>query len=86
VNRDGEGNYFNGIALNKQAGDGLDKEWGDVNENCLKTALNYISSGSYARMEARTQAEAKSLDPTVLIGNTDLGKLRFKGSVSTKHK
>ncbi len=85
VNKNGEGNYFNGIALNKQAGDGLDKDWGDVNENCLKTALNFISSGSYARMEARTQTETKSLDPAVQTGNTDLGKFRFKGSVSTKH-
>ena len=85
VNRDGDGNYFNGIALNKQVGDGLDKDWGDVNENCLKTALFYISSGSYAGMSIRTQAEAKSLDPAVLNGNTDLGKLKFKGTISTKH-
>ena len=30
TNKNGQGNYFNGMDLNNQIADGLDKDWGDV--------------------------------------------------------
>ena len=47
TNRNGEGNYFNGIPVNAQVADGLDKDWGDVNESSLASALRNISTGNY---------------------------------------
>ena len=47
TNKNGEGNYYNGLPVNAQVADGLDKEWGDITENCLASALRNISSGSY---------------------------------------
>lgn len=80
VNKNGEGNYFNGFSLNDQVMDGLDKQWGDVNESCLASALHYISTSSYQRAEVSGQ----SIDNNVLNGNTKLGTSRFKGMIGVK--
>jgi carboxyl-terminal processing protease len=85
VNKNGEGNYFNGIALNKQVGDGLDKEWGDITESSFATALKFINSGSYARTGVRDDAAAKTLAPEVLNGNSELGSTKFKGAIGKRH-
>lgn len=85
VNKNGEGNYFNGIATNHQVMDGLDKEWGDINEGCLAAALKYINTGAYRTAEARSEIQTKGLTPEVESGNTNLGKLRFKGTIGRKH-
>jgi carboxyl-terminal processing protease len=84
VNKDGEGNYFDGIALNEQVGDGLDKDWGDVNESCLAAALGFINTGSYARTEIRTQTSKLNLSSEVQSGNKQLGASKFKGAVGKK--
>jgi len=47
VNKNGEGNYYNGFAVNAQVADGLDKDWGDLNEASLASAVRNITSGSY---------------------------------------
>ena len=78
VNKLGEGNYFNGLTLDHQVVDGLDKDWGDGNEACLSAALHFISSGSYARM-AVTPQQRLGLTEEVLFGNAALGKTKFKG-------
>jgi C-terminal processing protease CtpA/Prc len=81
TNKNGEGNYFNGLALNSQVADGLDKDWGDVSESCLQSALQYVSTGAY-RVAAgdatviRAQQEISSGN-NVLTGNS------FKGAVSS---
>jgi Periplasmic protease len=82
VNKNGEGNYFNGLTVNHEVGDGLDKDWGDSNESCLAAVLNYINTGSYARM--RTEAINQSLTPEVRNSNRELGAPLFKGAISTK--
>jgi carboxyl-terminal processing protease len=85
VNKNGDGNYFDGIALDHQVGDGLDKDWGDVNESCLRTVLTFINSGSYARTEVLTQANIKNLSAEVQTGNSQLGSPRFKGAIGARH-
>jgi carboxyl-terminal processing protease len=80
VNRNGEGNYFNGLSLNYQVADGLDKDWGDAGENCLSGVLRYIGSGSYARI-AVTEQQRAGLTDEVLYTNTRLGEPKFKGMI-----
>lgn len=85
VNKNGQGNYFDGIELNHQVGDGLDKDWGDVNESCLGTILQFINTGSFASTEVRMQANTKNLTPEVLSGNSELGSTKFKGAIGKRH-
>lgn len=65
TNKNGDGNYFNGIAVNSTVGDGLDKDWGDLNETSLASAIRNITNGSY-----RGQEETPFVaDPVVNSGN-----------------
>lgn len=77
VNKNGEGSYFNGMSLNHQVMDGLDKHWGDVQENCLASALQFIKTGAYARVGAR-------ISSAVIEENTRLGATKFKGAIEMK--
>lgn len=86
INKNGEGNYFNGLSLSHQVADGLDKDWGDSNESCLATILRFINSGSYATTELRTQLpQQKSLTTEVENSNVELGKPLFKGAIGKRH-
>jgi C-terminal processing protease CtpA/Prc len=80
TNKNGEGNYFNGIALNAQVADGLDKDWGDLNESLLATAVNYSISGS-ARLGTTSVYSENS---EVKNANTILAEPFFKGAVDPK--
>ncbi|WP_166437286.1 S41 family peptidase [Niastella caeni] len=80
INKNGEGNYFNGLNLNYQVMDGLDKDWGDVGEGCLSSVLRYISSGSFARLGVTPQQRA-GLTEEVQFSNARLGKPKFKGMI-----
>jgi hypothetical protein len=78
INKNGEGNYFNGLSLNYQIMDGLDKAWGDRNENCLGSALQYIQTGSFARAGITPRMSAIE---EVQDGNARLGSTKFKGMI-----
>ena len=79
VNKNGEGNYFNGLQPDATVDDGLDKPWGDVNENCLASALHYINNGAFSRISPRTQQ-----DVNLENSNTALDVKRFKGAVGER--
>lgn len=81
TNRNGEGNYFGGFTPDKLQNDGLDKNWGDVGESCLASALNYISNGTFR--VALTPYEDKS---QLKSGNDGLSKHVFKGMVTNNPK
>lgn len=85
TNKSGEGNYFNGLAVNAQVADGLDKEWGDVNENCLQSAISYITTGAFKTqaINGRNGNEAYR-QPEVIKGNTILDKPSFKGAIDVR--
>jgi C-terminal processing protease CtpA/Prc len=85
TNKNGEGNYFNGLDLNKQVADGLDKDWGDVNESCLASAFSYISTGAYRSQILRKGEVPEIESPEVKAGNNTLDQPSFKGTVGT-HK
>lgn len=80
VNKNGEGNYFNGLSLNYQIADGLDKDWGDAGEGCLSSVLNYINNGSFARFGVSTEQRAR-LSEEVQNSNVRLGEPKFKGMI-----
>lgn len=79
VNKNGEGNYFNGLQPDATVDDGLDKSWGDVNENCLASALHYISNGAFSRIASRVQQDTR-----LESGNDALDVKRFKGAVERR--
>lgn len=77
TNKNGEGSYFNGLALDAQVADGLDKDWGDLNESALAAAVKYITTGS-----ARLATEAPYIENAeVKNANSILAQPSFKGTV-----
>ncbi len=83
TNKSGQGNYFDGFALNKQVADGIDKDWGDITETSLASVLKYVGTGGFrANMEPRTnQFQA---DPVVVNANNILDQPSFKGMVDKR--
>lgn len=77
VNKNNEGNYFDGFALSNQVTDGLNKELGDVEEACLANALKYIGTGSF---RVRSAEEQFSEMPQVVEANKKLDHT-FKGMI-----
>jgi hypothetical protein len=63
VNKNNEGNYYDGFAPDARVADGLDKNWGDnITEASLASALRNITSGSY-----RGNAAPVYEEPAVLM-------------------
>jgi C-terminal processing protease CtpA/Prc len=85
VNRDGQGHYYNGMPLNNQVADGLDKDWGDLGETSLASAVNYITTGGFrlATPGARPGTEPVQ-SPAVVSGNQVLDAPNFKGAIDTR--
>ena len=79
VNKNGEGNYYNGFAVNGQVADGLDKDWGDLNEASLASAVRNITTGSYFNRSAQDQPYQE--DAGVTLGNDKLNKPGLKITV-----
>lgn len=84
ANNAGQGNYFNGLSLNYQAADGLDKDWGDVTENCLQTVLSNITTGAYR--EAVSTPMTERVTPQVQSTNAVLDAPSFKGAIEGRRK
>ena len=85
TNKNGEGNYFNGIALDKQVGDGLNKDWGDKDEASLASILKYINSGSFSVVGEVPGIAAKTyLNAGVIESNTKLDR-SFKGAIDIRN-
>lgn len=50
VNSAGSAEYYNGFTPDKLTPDGVNRNWGNVNEPSLAAALRYINTGSFGRM------------------------------------
>jgi hypothetical protein len=82
TNKNGEGNYFDGFALNNQVADGLDQDWGNINESAFGSVLRYINSGAF-----RTQTtDVYTENPQVSAGNRVLDGPSFKGAIETRRR
>lgn len=79
TNKNGQGNYFDGMDLNKQVADGLDKDWGDVTESCLQSALSNISTGTYRTASVGETIQIRSV-------NDVLSAPEFKGAIEIRKK
>ncbi|HEU4472602.1 MAG TPA: S41 family peptidase [Flavisolibacter sp.] len=85
TNKNGEGNYFNGLALNSQSADGLDKDWGDLTEASLQTVVNYITTGAY-RSQSANERDAYRAQQEVSSGNRVLDASHFKGAIDLRKR
>jgi len=75
----GNGNYFDGIAVDNVVPDGLDKDWGDINESALASALKHISTGSFSTTP-RTPGLNSVLEGLKKDGNGKMNR-NFRGMV-----
>lgn len=76
LNKNNAGNYFGGLPVEANVRDGLDRDWGDVEEACLASALHYIETGSYSNLSARKRSDM------LLEENNDKLSKSFKGAVA----
>jgi hypothetical protein len=81
TNANNEGAYFDGMALNQQAADGLDRNWGDLKESCLASAMNLITNGGFTGAPGPTYFREK---PAVANGNEVLERPGFKGAIDVR--
>ena len=78
VNKNGEGNYYNGFTVNTRARDGVDANWGATNEACLAATLNLIS-GTAGRGMTPTN------DLITAVNEDDrLNSNQFKGTIDPR--
>jgi len=82
VNKNGEGHYFNGMSLNHQSVDGLDKDWGDLAETSFGSAVNYITTGAFRTSSGGATVSQQSA--AVTSGNNVLEVSTFKGAIDTR--
>ncbi len=80
TNKNGEGNYFAGLQLDSKVADGLDKNWGDVTESCLASALKYISTGSFRLAAQQEYIESRIISES----NSAINGPSFKGAIGSK--
>lgn len=79
TNNAGTGNYFNGMDLNSQVVDGLDKDWGDITESCLQSAITNITTGTF-----RTASTGETVRMQTV--NDVLAAPEFKGAVEVRKR
>lgn len=80
VNKAGQSNYYNGFTPTALIADGLDKNWGDITETSLASAIKFITTGAF-----RLQAEPAYQElPQITNANLILDKHSFKGAIDTR--
>ena len=86
TNQKGEGAYFGGIPVAHKVADGLDKDWGDVGEASLASAIRYITTGKFTGgVRSRDEDAQYRLSPVVQEGNATLDRPNFKGTVDARN-
>lgn len=85
VNKNGEGNYYGGLSLNNQVADGLDKDWGDLEEASFASAVRYITTGVFRTAAPGRISTIPQLSPAVVAGNATLDAPSFKGAIDVRH-
>ena len=80
TNKNGEGNYFSGLTVNNSVADGLDKDWGDVSETSLASAIKNITTGSFRGILQQDYVEPMS----VTKGNEQLNEALLKITIDSK--
>ena len=80
VNSAGNADYYTGFAPDKLTSDGVNKNWGDVNEPSLAAALRYISTGSFERFasEFENNLQRRAMNETK-AANKAINENKFSG-------
>jgi len=86
TNKNGQGNYFSGFSVDSQQPDGLDKDWGDINETAFASVLKYVGTGSFTRTTEVPGAANISVTPQIINSNQKLDVKSFKGAVLSSRK
>jgi len=81
TNKNNEGAYFGGFPLDKAVADGLDKDWGNVDESAFASILKYLNVGSFGTQSTISAAAQR---PEVISGNKVLDAPAFKGTIDTR--
>ena len=81
INKNGEGNYYGGLTVNTLVNDGLNKDWGDITETSLASALKYINSGSFRIDNTDLYTEQPQ---QLRSANINLDAPSFKGMVDPR--
>ncbi|MCU7548917.1 S41 family peptidase [Chitinophagaceae bacterium LB-8] len=85
TNKNGDGNFFNGLAVNSQVKDDLNKDWGDLEEACLARSIRYLTTGSFtSRIASREEDNSYVEQPKVKAGNEVLERSSFKGLIDPR--
>ena len=88
INSAGNSDYYTGFAPDKLSPDGVSKNWGDVTEPSLASALNYIQTGVFRETLESEQRDKirmnmqKQLEPA----NNGLENNHFNGMFREKNK
>ena len=80
INKNGEGNYYNGLIPNALVADGLDKDWGDVEESSLASAIRNINGSTYRNSNAVIYQEPYN----IATGNKMLDQTMLKITIGSK--
>lgn len=79
VNSAGTADYGNGFAPDKLTPDGVDKDWGDVQEPSLAAALKYITTGSFRLSNSTAMDLQYKAMKEIQPANNELNKNKFTG-------
>lgn len=88
VNSAGNADYYSGFAPDKVAPDGVSKNWGDITEPSLASALTYINTGSFRASQQRYQLYTTAMKAQKQLAplNYKLEKNHFNGMFIEKDK
>lgn len=84
TNKNGQGSYFDGIPLDKQIGDGLNKDWGDKDESALASILKYVDSGSFSVIGEVPGIAAKTYKNAEVVESNKKLDRSFKGAIGAR--
>ncbi len=82
TNKNGEGSYFDGLALDNEVADGIDKDFGDQTESCLASVMHYVGTGAFRPAPAQKSRDAALIAPVNKLFDARL----FKGAITEQKK
>ena len=88
VNSAGNADYYTGFAPDHLAPDGVSKNWGDISEPSLASALKYITSGAFRATRQNEQAYRRQMvmQQRLEPANRTLENNHFNGMFIEKNK
>lgn len=84
TNGNNEGNYFNGFVPEKATADGLDRDWGNIEEASLSSAIKFITTGVFVLGRDATLNSYQNT--AVKSSNAMFNADRFNGAVASPIK